>query len=149
MQIKKIDVINRAAEEIRISGLTTTATPEEISSFLNRLDEMMSTLKNDGLDCGYIFPFSYGESDPNDDSGLELWMIQPISVLLSSDIASTYGSEKMALINPMKVRDARDSLSNGLVEIEGSKYPTTLPIGQANQYLGSDPYYYFGHEPKE
>lgn len=149
MLIKKVDIVNRAAEELRISGLTTNPTPNEVVSFVGRLDELMAQYQNDGLDCGYFFPSEYGESDVNDDSGLEMWMVRPVSMMLAYDIASSFGAAKAQAIDYQKVIKAMDSLSNGLVEVEGAKYPNTLPTGGANQYQRNDCYFYSGNEPSE
>lgn len=147
MQIRKIDLMLRSAEELKISGITSDLNPEEAVSFLGRLDELMANLAEDGLDAGYMFPENYGESDPDDDSGLSLWMVRPIAVLLADDISSSFG--RAETISPLKISAAYDSLSNGLVEIEGSKYPRTMPIGTANEYLGVYSYFYKGNSPRE
>lgn len=148
MLIKKIDIVLRAAEELKISGISTSANPDEVVSFINRLDELMAMLSNDGLDLGYLYPSEYGRSDPDDNSGLELWMVNPVSMLLASDMASSYGAEKAASVDPRKVANAMESLSNGVVEVAGTKYPETLPVGSGNQYLESDDYFYRGNLPE-
>lgn len=148
MLIKKINIVSRAAEELKISGISTTATPDEIVSFLNRLDELMAALSSEGLDLGYLYPSEYGTSDPDDDSGLELWMVNPVSMLLASDMASSYGVDKASSVDPRKVTNAMRTLSNGVVEVSGSKYPKTLPIGSGNQRLESGDYFYYGDLPE-
>lgn len=148
MLIKKIDLAARAAEELKISGITTSASPDEIASFINRLDELMATLSHDGVDLGYLYPAEYGNSDPDDNSGLELWMVNPVAMLLASDIASSYGPDKAVAIDQRKVANAMESLSNGAVEVAGTKYPETLPVGSGNQYLETDDYFYRGDLPE-
>lgn len=149
MEITKNDIVKRAAEELRISGITVNVTPEEATSFLGRLDELAASLAQDGLDAGYLFPDEYGQSDPNEDSGLELWMVRPFAMLLANDAASSYGPEKAMAVNQVKVDQAMDTLANGLVEIAGSKYPDTLPVGASNECLGADTYFYDGSQPSE
>lgn len=149
MIIKKVDVANRAAEELAISGITSKPTDSEVNSFIGRLDELAAQLKSDGLDCGYLMPENYGQSEPSDDSGLDMWMVRPMAVLLAGDIASSYGPAKSMSFDRSKLSDAMDSLANGLVEIGWSKYPETLPTGQANEYLETDRYFYNGDLPLE
>lgn len=149
MIVKKVDIANRAAEELSISGIASEPTVKEISSFIGRLDELAAQLKSDGLDCGYLMPENYGESEPSDDSGLDLWMVRPVAVLLAGDIASSYGPAKLMSFDRSKLTGAMDSLANGLVEIGWSKYPETLPVGQANEYLETDRYFYNGDLPLE
>lgn len=148
MQIRKLDIVNRSAEELIISGITSRITSEESTSFIGRLDEMMASLSEEGYDLGYLYPAAYGGSCGTDDSGLELWMVRPIAILLADDISSSFG--KYGAVSQMKISDAYDILANGTVEIEGGKYPHTLPVGSANEYHGRDSYFYYsGNHPRE
>lgn len=149
MLITKGNIAVRAGEELRIWGITSNITPEITTSLINRLDELAAALTEDGLNSGYLYPDEYGYSDPDDDSGLELWMVQPFSVLLARDAAASFGPTKLAAVDQQKVMKANESLENGLVEVEGSKYPETLPVGTGNDnYIGSGAFYR-GNEPAE
>lgn len=71
MALKK-DIIDAAARELRISGLTSTLTNDEVAAFLYEMEGMMAQLLGSGYDIGYVFT---EEPDPNDDLGVsrEYW----------------------------------------------------------------------------
>ena len=63
MAIKKIDIINGAYSQLRISGLTVQATPEDIEVALGRLEDMASEWASIDINVGYFF-----EDEPDPDS---------------------------------------------------------------------------------
>ena len=73
----KIDLVNGTYKLIRISGLTSEAIPEEIEAALQVADDYAGELLSTGLDIGWIQPLEYGQSDPNDYSGLNAQTIGP------------------------------------------------------------------------
>ena len=95
---------------------------------------------------GYIFPNAIDGDDPNDDSGLTIDLYDPVSSMLAFRLAPDFGKQFSAIENS----DAMATLARKFAEIEGSKYPETLPIGSANQYPNSvSRYFYNGSQPSE
>jgi hypothetical protein len=149
--IKKIDIVNRAYSKLRISGLTSGAIPSEITEAVMRLDDFIAALQ---WNIGYIQPINYGQSDPNDDSGLTIDAVDPLTTLLAESLALDFGAKKIAIVSTpafqKMVNDAKATLARNYVEIEGAKYPETLPTGIANEYPNTvDNYFYGGEEPLE
>lgn len=67
--LQKIDIVNDAYSQGRISGLTASPTPEEIELALNRLESMMREFASRNIDVNYNFeeqsdPSSYTNADP-------------------------------------------------------------------------------------
>ena len=144
----KIDILKRSASRLKISGLTVDLSPNEVEEWVCYLDDYMATvLNNEYPNIGYLQPDTYGESDPNDDSGLERWMIKPVTILLADDISGSYG--KKGAITYQEVSKAEDDLASGLVAVDGAKFPVTMPIGQANEYPYRFSNFYKGSNPKQ
>ena len=80
MAIKKIDVINDAYSQLRVSGLTTNPNSNEIKTALIRLDAMMAELQGTNLNLNYQFE---EEPDPDTDTGVTL----PHFQMMSSNLA--------------------------------------------------------------
>ena len=90
--ISKIDIVQGALELIRISGLTVQASPAEISLGVQTLDDYAAELEAT-LKTGYLQPSEYGQSDPNDYSGLTAGMVAPMKKLLALQLTPYYGKE--------------------------------------------------------
>lgn len=144
----KIDVINRAAARLKISGITVSLNGNEVQEWLYYLDDYMATIaSNEYPDIGYLQPDNYGGSDANDESGLERWMVKPVSTLLADDISGSYGS--LGVITPREAIKAHDDLASGLTRIDPAKFAITMPIGQANEYPYRFSSFYRGNNPQE
>jgi hypothetical protein len=130
--ISKVSIVNGTLKLMRISGLTTQGTPDEIKDGLQVLDDYMAELSTT-LDTGYIQPLNYGESDPNDDSGLTPEMAGPVKKSLLAEFCSYFGKEV-----PMAVArtsaDGMRALEQLLVHVAPSQNPATLPIGSGNEW---------------
>jgi hypothetical protein len=130
--ISKINVVNGTLKLMRISGLTTQGTPDEIKDGLQVLDDYMAELSTT-LETGYIQPASYGESDPNDDSGLTLEMAGPIKKALLLEFCSYFGKDVPMAIAKTSA-DGMRALEQLLVNVAPSQHPATLPIGSGNEW---------------
>jgi hypothetical protein len=138
---KKIDVVNGTYKLIRISGLTSQAIPEEIETALQVADDYAGELLSTGLDVGWVQPLEYGQSDPDDYSGLNVQTIGPFKKLLAIELVDYFGKQlPMALqINADK---GMRSLEQLLVNVLPSQNPGTLPIGSGNEWnYRSDKFY--------
>ena len=63
--ITKNQIAIRALDELRISGVTVSASPTEISDAVNRLDDMMLDWENESIILGYKQPEEFGQSNAN------------------------------------------------------------------------------------
>lgn len=137
----KIDLVNGTYKLIRISGLTSEAIPEEIEAALQVADDYAGELLSTGLDIGWVQPLEYGQSDPNDYSGLNVQTIGPFKKLLALELVDYFGK-----VAPMSLQINADkgmrSLEQLLVNVNPSQNPGTLPIGSGNEWdYRSDKFY--------
>ena len=138
---KKIDIVNGTYKLIRISGLTSQAIPEEIETALQVADDFAGELLSSGLAIGWIQPLEYGQSDPDDYSGLNAQTVGPFKKLLAIELVDYFGKQlPMALqINADK---GMRSLEQLLVNVLPSQNPGTLPLGSGNEWdYRSDKFY--------
>ncbi|QDP67559.1 MAG: hypothetical protein Unbinned5350contig1004_66 [Prokaryotic dsDNA virus sp.] len=128
----KIDLVNGTYQLIRISGLTAKSTPEDDVIALQVADDYAGELLATGLDVGYIQPLVYGQSDPNDYSGLTPQMMGPFKKLLALQLVDFFGQ-----VAPMQMQTNADkgmrSLEQLLVNVKPSQNPSTLPMGSGNE----------------
>ncbi len=136
----KIDLVVGAYQLIRISGLTSKAIPEEINIGLQVSDDLAGELSAT-LDTGYIQPLEYGESDPNDYSGLTPEIAGPFKKLLAMELVGYFGKEIPVSLKIIAAKGLR-ALEQRLVTIMPSQNPGTLPMGSGNDYdFRSDRFY--------
>lgn len=140
MLVTKNDLILEAYSKLRINGMTSESTPEDVLAALKRLTAVIASLP---WNIGYLFPAVFGQDDPADDSGLIPSLIDPVSTLLAYRIAPDFGKQ-YSIADKI---DAEATIARQFVEIGGGKYPTTLPVGIANEcdnlesfYDGLQPY---------
>lgn len=126
--ITKADIVSGALQHLATEGLLLKPMADDQSTAIQHLDDLAATYAATGLDTGYIQPEGYGTAGPSDDSGIDVGLIGPMKILLAGYIAAQYGKQ----VNPAKLIWAEDKLSALLVNVQGSKYPVTLPIGSGN-----------------
>ena len=144
--ITKGDIVKGAFQFLKIWGITNNASPEDVVLGLGVLDDYSKQLESDGLGIGYISPPEYGQSDPNDESGLSDWMGGPIKKLLAVEIAVNFGKEMTPTL--MKItNDGIRSLENALVNVPCAQNPGTLPKGSGNEWAYNDSKFY--NEPSQ
>ena len=131
--INKIDIINGAYQLLRISGITVSAQPNDIVLALGVLDDYAAELKPT-LDIGYIQPSEYGQSDPNDYSGLTVGMAGPIKKMLALELVTFFGKQPPASLISIASAGMK-SLEQQLVNVSDMQNPPTLPIGSGNEYV--------------
>lgn len=127
----KNDLINDAFSMLLRTGVTISATPEDIQLALSRLEDVMAELESRNLITGYNFET---EPDPQSPSGLEDWMNLAISRNLAMNIWPDFSPEA---VNPVLMQQAAKSMSNlcaRLAVIPKSQYANNMPIG-TGQYI--------------
>ncbi len=129
--MKKIDIINDAYSQMRISGLTVQPTPEDVEIALMRLENMMAELEGRNIGVGYTF-----EQQPDPDTltnvAREFWhmMATNLAMRLIPDF-------NKAVPQPL-ISQAGQSLSNASGRVAASlvrevNYPSRQPIGSGNR----------------
>ena len=137
---KKIDLVNGAYQLIRISGLTSVAIPEETIIGLQVSDDLAGELSTT-LNTGYIQPTEYGQSDPNDYSGLTVQTAGPFKKLLAMELVDFFGKQ-IPMSLKMNADKGLRSLEQLLVTVLPMQNPGTLPIGSGNEWdYRSDKFY--------
>ena len=129
--ILKIDIVNAAYEEIRISGLTSGPTPGEVTSAVRRLDNMILGWQNKNLCLSYIRSVSYSDIDPNQDSGINDTDMFAIVANLAKNLCAKFGKvcDRQTLID---AKEGYDNLFSAVVpERESDPY---MPKGSGRPF---------------
>lgn len=119
----KIQLIDDALAEIRISGLTSQPDNEDVKLALGRLESMMSELK---IDLGFRFEST---PNPNTPSGIPSYANYAISLMLAGRLAPLYGKAAP------NAGPALSQLYNRTARPSRVAYPNRMPIGMGNRRL--------------
>lgn len=130
---KKIDIVTGTYQLIRISGLTSQAIPEEVEIAMQVADDYAGQLLGSGLNVGWIQPLEYGQSDPDDVSGLTFQSVGPFKKLLAKEIVTYFGKQLPQSLYD-NANEGLRSLEHLLVHIKPTQNPSTLPIGSGNEW---------------
>ena len=126
----KVDRINGAYGQLRISGLTVNPTPEDLEIALDRLETMMAEFEGRNIGVGYNF-----EDQPDLNSlthvRREFW--QMIDTNLAIRLVPDFNKE----VSPVLFNQASQSLSNASARVAASlvrevNYPWRQPRGSGN-----------------
>jgi hypothetical protein len=129
-QITKIDVINDAYSQLRISGLTVEPTPEDTSLALNALESMMAEYFSRNICVGYIFE---DLPDPNSLTGVELRFKSMMSANLAMRIAADFGKQLPASLTALASAGlSTASQASAIKNIQHTNYPARMPRGSGN-----------------
>ena len=85
------------------------------------------------LNTGYIQPLEYGDSDPNDYSGLTAQTAGPFKKLLAMELVDFFGKQ-VPISLKMNADKGLRSLEQLLVNVNPMQNPGTLPIGSGNEW---------------
>lgn len=137
--ISKGDLVVAALEELRISGLTIKASPEEVVSGIKKMDMMVSSWKNKNICLSYISSTSFNAIDPSQNAGIAESEIYAVVINLAKNLAESYGKEV-----PRNVSSQAKELMAGLYEVllpnrESDPY---LPTGSGEAYSYYNSMYY-------
>jgi hypothetical protein len=131
--ITKGDLVLSAFEEARISGLTVSPSPGEVTSAVKRLDNMVLAWQNKGLCLSYIKSEGFSNVDPNQNSGLDDTSAQAVILNLTKMICPMYGKP----IHPQTSGEARIAyLGLFSVELTMREADTYQPIGSGSRRYG-------------
>lgn len=131
----KIDIINGAYEELRISGQTVTPNPSELAMALRRLESMMAQFFSQwNLNIGYNF-----EVNPNLNSqtNVDLSFEDMMRTSLAIRLCAAFGKDIPESLDRM----ASNAFSNAVSTYQAYNLQMVqpsyrMPIGNGNQYRG-------------
>lgn len=87
----KGDIVNSAYKRLRISGLTTNASPEEVTEALDELEDICAQLESRNICLSYNFN---SEPDPSDESGVQSFAVGPLKDILAARLAVYFGKNE-------------------------------------------------------
>lgn len=129
MAISKIEIIIEAYVEIKISGITSDPTPEDLEYALIKLESMASEFEEMRNIClGYVFE---DEPDPNTETALPLYAKQAYATNLAVRLLAAFGKQA----SPALVGQASQSmsiLSSKAFQVKEVQYPTRQPRGSGD-----------------
>lgn len=131
----KVELVNSAYSQLRISGLTINPTPEDTETALWRLEDMMSEFWGRTLDFNYQF-----EETPlgATESGVDRTHHLMISSNLAMELLDDFGKDAPLSLSS-RARSSFSSSSAVLARerLNTVKYPTRMPIGSGNSRFGN------------
>jgi hypothetical protein len=101
----KNELVLSAYEELRISGLTSDPSSEDIKLGVKRLDMMILGWQNLGLCLSYVRSVSFFDTDPNQDSGLNDVNAHAVILNLAKTLCPAFGKQ----LHPDTRAEARKS----------------------------------------
>lgn len=127
----KIDRINAAYSQLRISGLTVNPSPEDISVALNRLEDMMAELEDNR---NLFFNYNFEETpDPASVTNVKRSFNQMIATNLAIRLIPDFNKDP----SPALIAQATQSLSSASGVLAANRmrevqYPDRQPRGSGN-----------------
>lgn len=122
MPILKGDIVNQAFVNLRISGLTTDASPEDTSLGLQTLEAMMLSWTNKGLNLSWNKSEYYTNPDPQEESGISDTTYEAAYINLACKLAPVFGK-------------ASGELKSYAQELYSNLFSKELPTQNSNPYL--------------
>ena len=133
MATKKIDIINDAYSQLRISGLTAQPSGDDVGIALSRLENMMHELEP-RLGVGFNFE---DIPDPNTSTGVEPNYNHMMATNLAVRLVPDFNKD----IPPALMMQASSSFSSAsaaslIDNLQSVDYPRRMPIGGGNRLSG-------------
>lgn len=129
----KRELVLEAYGELALQGYEFELTPEELETGLRRLDTMMATWQQRGVNVSYALPSGPQLSDLDDASGLPDYAVEAVYLNLAIRIGASYGKE----IRPetkATAKAAYDPLLWASAMPVQQQLPGSMPIGAGNKY---------------
>ena len=133
MAWSKLDIIGAALAEIGLGGYVFDATAQEKQDFLSRLDAMMASWQDDGINSGYGVEDDPSADTITGDSGIGQEYVRAVIVNLAVEMAPSYGKQVLQ----QTLFAARKSYSQALritTPPIKSVNPTAVPAGAGHNY---------------
>ena len=126
--ILKIDIINDAYSQLRISGITVQPSPSDLELALSRLESLAAELRSRNLDAGYLFEET---PDPNSPSGIPLEYKHAFSLYLALNLIPDF-NKQVPQAFAMRVSAAMENLAAREGNTRPNLYPSRMPLGSGN-----------------
>lgn len=131
----KGSVVNDAYKELRIWGITTTPTPEEVQTALSRLDELMAAYDGqNNFTINYNFELTPNINSP---TGTPFQFKRMMVKNLAVELIPTFGKEVPPALMAQAGKSYEDAL--GLVQmtkLQQIQPPRRMPLGNGNTFRG-------------
>lgn len=139
MPLFKIDLINDAYSQLRISGITVNPSAEDLQLALGRLEDIAAELRSRNIDGGYQFE---DNPDPNSVAGVAREYKQAYATLLAIRLVPDFNKAVPPQLQAA-ASAAVDNLAGNEINVREMSYPTRHPIGSGNRRIrgGSRRYY--------
>ena len=133
----KIKTVNDAYSQLRISGLTSNPTPEDVEVALMRLENMMAELP---FSVGYSFE---DEPDPNSLTNVA----RPYWQMMATNLAVRLIPDFNKVAPQALLMQASQSLSSAIAKVAAENirhvpYPSRQPLGSGNDRRGYSQRFY-------
>ena len=128
MAITKGDIVHEAFEEIRISGLTIQASPNEVERGVNKLESMAAEWEARNICASYNFT---EQPDPADESNIQLSAKQAFVTNLATRMITSFGKE-MPSVLAVQAMQSLSGLSSAVAMIRQVQAPNRMPRGSGN-----------------
>lgn len=143
----KVEIVNQAFILMRISGLTTDPTPEDVKLGLTILERMILSYENMGLFLSYNKSSNQPVPGPNEETGLSDKSTQAIVLLLFKNMCPAFGK-----IFPQDLKGEADMAYRGLfdtippIRVQNPRQPA----GQGQYpYCNGTGQFYYAYMPRE
>lgn len=139
MSFTKRQLVEAAYGELALAAYTFDLSPDEIQAGLQRIEGMLRTWKNQGIDTGYVFPLSPAVSDPDDSSGMLDFYEEAVRTNGAIRIAPLFGKTVSAETRLAASLAYQSMLVGRPVPV--MQLPRNLPVGAANRWGGGPGYF--------
>jgi hypothetical protein len=124
----KRELVAEALNELALAGLTFDTTPDERSQAIRTLDRMMAGWTTRAVSIGYVQPATPGDSDPDDDSGIQDKHADAVVQGLAVRLCGSYGKQA-PLVLMQTAKQAFDALLIEAATPVPQPLPGGVPIG--------------------
>lgn len=140
----KIDIINDAYSQLRISGITVQPTPADVELALSRLESLAAELRSRNLDAGYMFE---EVPDPNSPSGIPLEYKYAFSSYLALNLIPDF-NKAVPQAFAMRVSAAMENLAARENNTRANVYPSRMALGTGNRRRYGDYWNYYSGDDR-
>ena len=135
----KVDIINGAFSELRISGLTVIPSPEDLDLALAKLEDMAAEFEANNICTGYAFEET---PDLNTPHNMQRKFWHGYQVCLAVRLLDNFGKQPTASL-VTRSQAAFSFLSARTAPMKRTLYPARQPVGSKNRFGGIENFY--GH----
>lgn len=133
----KVDIINGAYSELRISGLTSSPTPEDLELALGALENMAAEFEANSVGVGYAFEQN---PDLNTPHNIERRYWSSFQLCLAARLLDSFGKQPSATLLA-RAQSAFAFLSTRSAPLKRTLRPSRHPVGSKNRFAGGQRFY--------